>query len=149
MDYYDKLSIMNIFLVSFYIYGYIKNYTTSLDNKILYSIILYIILLHIAYKKYTSYSKSIYKYIHLFIVFFITLCPYMSDSNFTNIFYLILCLSMFYMWYDSGGCWLSIIQYANEKNKYKTFMYDWIIKYKIDYIVLIFNILYILSNLLK
>ena len=26
MNYYDKLSLMNIFLVSFYIYGYIKNY---------------------------------------------------------------------------------------------------------------------------
>ena len=90
MDYYDKLSIMNILLMTFYIYGYIKNYTTNFDNKILYSIILYMILLHIAYKKYTSYSKSIYKYVHLIIILFITVCPYISDSNYTNIFYLVL-----------------------------------------------------------
>ena len=149
MNYYDKLSIMNILLVSFYIYGYVHNYTTNFDIKILYSIVLYMILLHIAYKNYTSYSKSIYKFTHLLIVVFITICPYISDSNYTNIFYLLLCFSMLYMWYDTGGCWLTFIQYANEKKKYKTFIYDWIINYKIDYIVIFINILVVFSKIKK
>tara|TARA_A100001015_G_scaffold309336_1_gene408625 strand:- start:6827 stop:6994 length:168 start_codon:yes stop_codon:yes gene_type:complete len=53
------------------------------------------------------------------------------------------------MWYDNGGCWLTFIQYANEKKKYKTFIYDWIVNYKIDYVVIFINILVVFNKIKK